>query len=469
MGLPKLYRDPIHGQLAYEDVELTADPPAVTSAEKCTSWLVRQLVDTPIFQRLRHIRQNGLTNLVYHGSEHSRFTHSMGAAQVARAMLRNVDRNMGQRTDDVSIVQTIVAALLHDVGHGPFSHTLEEILGEVEVPFDHERMTVRVLTEDGSEVRELIERVDAAWPNQIASYIDKKLRKEQRIEEHWTHKVVSSQLDADRLDYINRDLWAAGIRGHGFDMPRLLDFLVVVGDTKIGIDERSIEALEAYLLSLDQAYRAIYYHHATRAASCLLSAVLRRAIVLYRDGGNWVFQDCGGQENPIKALVDHGDNVPLDAYARLGEYHIWVMIEGWQTSRDQILSDLCRRMLARRLPKTVDIDHTRNPLAIVDFENDIRDIVREELSLASNDDAAFYCALDNPDRLSYKQYTWRPESAEDSIWVRRKSGEQCPLEDYDQSKLVGALKERRFFRRAVVPNEARKRVTEVARDRRFAP
>ena len=138
-GRPRIFRDPIHGDIEW---------PKSSFGE-----LVSKLIDTPAFQRLRHIRQNGVTNLVFHGAEHSRFAHSIGVAWTAAKMLDAVERNSGEPIATQVREDTILAALLHDVGHGPFSHTLEEILGHEH--FDHEAMTVRFLTEPGSEIAQL--------------------------------------------------------------------------------------------------------------------------------------------------------------------------------------------------------------------------------------------------------------------------------------------------------------------------
>ncbi|WP_437491950.1 HD domain-containing protein [Sorangium sp. So ce1014] len=168
----------MHLQIRYGAVDLAQPFPAGSDADLRISWLVRKLVDCPEFQRLRHIRQNGLTNLVFHGAEHSRFSHSMGVAHLAREMYEGIERNCDIPADADHKVTTCVAALLHDVGHGPFSHTLEEILKEHGVEFDHEVMTQRLIEEDDSAISKTLKNADSDLPARIVYYIDKKRRRD---------------------------------------------------------------------------------------------------------------------------------------------------------------------------------------------------------------------------------------------------------------------------------------------------
>jgi HD superfamily phosphohydrolase len=243
MSRPKFFRDPVHLQIRFEDVNLDAACPAAPHTAR-QSWLARKIIDCPIFQRLRFIRQNGLANLVFHGAEHTRFTHSIGVGYLAEVMHDRICRNMGEQQDDGTKLSTVVAALIHDLGHGPFSHTMEEILAENGVAFDHEKMTLRYILEQDSEVHRLIRTVDAELPQRLAKFFDKTLRDE----DHWSYKIVSSQLDADRLDYLHRDALFAGIRGHGFDLERILDLLSHHDGKSIGVERGALEAIERILL-----------------------------------------------------------------------------------------------------------------------------------------------------------------------------------------------------------------------------
>jgi HD superfamily phosphohydrolase len=447
---PKFYRDPIHGQLRYDSVDIATALPG-SDVEKRLGWLIRRLIDCPEFQRLRHIRQNGLANLVFHGAEHSRFTHSMGAAHLAREMFDRITRNSEGEQEDEHLLATVAAALLHDIGHGPFSHTLEEILGASDVEFDHERMTQRIIEED-TRIKSVLAEVDGSFPGTVAAYIDKKKREA----DHWSYRLVSSQLDADRLDYLLRDARFAGLQGHGFDLPRLLDFLTQLDGKRIAVDRRAIEAVEAYLVALDHMYRAVYFHHTVRAASRLLEGLLSRAIGLHKAGDTTVFGLAAPGKSPVIELIENGTKVDLPAYLRLGEYHVWYLIDHWQQHRDPVLSDLARRLAERRLPKTVEVPDEKYR-ELKRLEERAADLTIETLRFVDETSVRFYVLVDEPERTSYKQYDWRTEQEDESIWIVGLPN-PIPVEKYASSKIVQGLKDTRYFPRLIVIDEVRKKL-----------
>lgn len=449
MGHQRLFRDPIHGQIRYERVDLSVAPPPADRAGHRLSWVVQRLIDSREFQRLRHIRQNGLTSYVFHGAEHSRFAHSMGVSFLARQMYDAICRNTDSEWDLDCCLRTVSAGLLHDLGHGPFSHTFEEILEEAGVLFNHEVMTTRLILED-SDVNRVLREVDSALPEQIASFIDKKLRRGKP--DHWAYKLVSSQLDADRLDYLNRDAASAGLVGHGFDLPRLLDMLEHLDGTRIAVDRRGIAAVEAYLVTLDQMYRAVYFHKAVRAASFVLSSALRRAIELFRSGDKNVFPI----DHPLAALVETGSTVELPTYTRLTESHIWVLLDGWQDHPDKVLADLSGRVVKRHLFKTLDVDPTKVK-QYTELQNQARELVKSELGTP---EAAvhYYVHLDEPERTSYRRYDWRAERPDESIFLTGGGKKPCPIEDDKDNAIVSALRDTRYFHRLILPDFARDRL-----------
>jgi len=466
MSRPKFYRDPVHLQIRYDAVDLKSAFPREASTGAKTSWLVRSLVDCPEFQRLRHIRQNGLTNFVFHGAEHSRFAHSMGAAYLAREMYSRIERNSDAVHESDFEALTSVAALLHDVGHGPFSHTLEEILKADGVDFDHEVMTQRMIEEETSSLHNVLRAADARFPTEVVYYIDKKKRLKAGQKEHWRYRLVSSQLDADRLDYLKRDAHFAGIQG-GFDIARLLDTLQHLDGTRIAVERRSLVTVEAYLVMLDQMYRAVYYHHTTRAASTLLSSVMRRAFRLYRDGDKKVFPSSAGHKNnPLKSLVDHGQAIPLEEYSRLSEYHAWALIEAWQFHGDKVLADLATRLVRRRLFKTIDIVFPEKTSLLRSVEEHGRELAIKalpHLKQGKNDAAGLYVSVDEPDRTSYKRYDWRSEAPDESIWLVQGGRKPATIEEDQASKIVQGLKGTTYFHRLVIPEEIK---ADLLRDRR---
>lgn len=477
MARPKFFRDPVHGQISFDAVDLAARPPQIAERpDTGLSWLIRRLIECPEFQRLRHIRQNGLVNLVYHGAENSRFGHSMGVCHLAREMYLRIVRNMGEPLDARRYLATCSAALLHDIGHGPFSHILEEILTSCGVPFNHEWMTRRLILEaplhkdgNGTSVHATLHEIDGSFASEVALYINKKWRDayndQHELVDHWSYKIVSSQMDADRLDYLLRDAYFAGIKGHSFDLQRLLDMLLHLDHTRIAVHRRAIEPVEGYLLSLDQMYRTVYYHHTARAASVLFGCVLKRAFDLYKDGASDLFptispmmseKDTGSRRHPLSALFDLGQEIPLAEYLRLTDFHIYALIEEWQHHRDAVLADLSRRLLRRALFKAIDVDPRRyNTLARL--QRRAEDLVRKHLPHVDKNSVKYYVSVDEPERLSYKRYDWRNENPDESIWIvdgPSRTTNAVPIEK-EPSSIIAALQTVKYFHRLMVPEQVR--------------
>jgi HD superfamily phosphohydrolase len=449
MSRPKFFRDPIHVQIRFAPVDLDQPIPA-DDHEKRQSWLLRKLIDSPEIQRLRFIRQNGLANVVFHGAEHSRFNHSMGVMYLARQMYRSIVRNMDEAQNPQHALCVTAAALLHDVGHGPFSHALEEILRELKVDFHHEQMTVRFITED-SEINKLLSGIDAALPKEVAAFIDRKFR----TEDNWRYKIVSSQLDADRLDYLLRDAYFCGLKGHGFDLARILDLLQHHKGQQIGVDEGALEAVEAYLVALDQLYRAIYYHHAVRAANCLLTSTLKRAITLDRSGDRRVFR---WRNHPLKRLAELGHRIEVNEYAILAEHHIWALVDEWTNHQDPALSDLSRRLRRRELFKATEVPMTaslRDIRAYGELVAKAKELTMRTFDHIDENSVDYYVCEDAPERTSYKAYNWKPESSSESIWIMTGRDQGEPIEDVERSAILKGLKQTHHFPRLMMLAEVR--------------
>lgn len=447
MPRPRVFRDQIHGQIRFKRVDLSNDVP--TEAERKTGWLIPNLINCSEFQRLRHIRQNGLTNLVFSGMEHSRFSHSIGVSYLAGQMHDRVITNAGLEAETDRKLALLAAGLLHDIGHGPFSHVLEEVLREVGIAFDHEHFSSRIIQED-TEINACLKAIDITFPDAILPFIDKK----KRLANHWIYRIVSSQLDADRLDYLLRDALQAGLQGHGFDMPRLLDMLTTFDEKHIGVDRHAKEAVEAYLVMLEHMYAAIYFHRGIRCATVLLKSVLRRAVDIYREGDTSVFPIVPANRlaHPFKSLIDEGNNVAIKQYNRLGDFQIWTLIEEWQQNEDRILSDLAQRLMKRQRFRAVDITSTdiNNLIQTVDS---IKSQVRTALPFLNDQTINYYVVIDEPQRTGYKRYDWLKEITDDSIWMTGGDEPPCPIEDEPNSGIVAGLKRTRYFPRIIFPHE----------------
>src|SRR5690242_6759676 len=267
-----ILRDPVHGLVAFESEE---------------SSIVIRLLGTKEVQRLRRIRQLGLTSFAFPGAEHTRFSHAIGAAHVMQlfvARLRQIDRDLPfwQRVTSERARDAIAAALLHDLGHGPLSHLFEDALPGA---LRHEIWTERILLDPASEVHKVLAADDPYLPQRVADLVAGK---------HplpYLARAVSGTFDVDRCDYLLRDAHATGVRYGEFDLPWLLrslrfdDGASASQGPRLAIDGlKGVSAIEAFLLARHFMFQQVYFHKSTRAAEWMIGAILRRALGLVRDG-----------------------------------------------------------------------------------------------------------------------------------------------------------------------------------------
>jgi uncharacterized protein len=323
-SLSRIYHDPLHGAIVLD----RSDPVAV---------LLIHLIDTPAFQRLRRIRQLGPASLTFHGAESSRFTHSLGVMAIARRAFDRLAHHYPLLQPYRAAV--LCAALLHDIGHGPFSHTCEEIFG-----CQHEHWTVRILRES-QPVRQLLDGFDP----DLLPQIEQIYRKDHPVPLVW--QLVSSQLDCDRFDYLMRDSYFTGATYGKIDLDRILlalDYDPVTQQLVVAI--KGMAAVEHYLIVRYFMYAQIYNHPKNLAASWVLEQAFTRARELSSDQlvadetvQAWLWKDCN--ELPLRHYLDADDGVFL--------YHL----QRWQHQTDPVLADLCRRFLDRDLFKALEITH----------------------------------------------------------------------------------------------------------------
>jgi HD superfamily phosphohydrolase len=319
---PRLLRDPVHDIIAL-------------APDQDEGRLLLALVDTPEFQRLRRIRQLACNFLVYHGAEHSRFAHSLGVAWLALRMLEQVAATTDVPPEERLV--TLAAALLHDVGHGPFSHALEAVTGQ-----RHEVRTAELIEHPDSALFQLLAERDPALPARVAARACGR-----GAGAPWLIEIVSSQLDADRLDYILRDGHATGVKIGNFDLGRILAMLDV-DEGHLAVHAGGQEAVEGYLLARFHMFKQVYLHKTSRAAERMLEAALRRAAALAAGGHAPAYWPPG----PLPALLGRA---PLEApeFARLDDFDVWVALKHWSSEGDRALSDLSRGLVERRLWKTL--------------------------------------------------------------------------------------------------------------------
>lgn len=334
-----ILRDPVHGLVAFEGEEDAIVPRLLASRE---------------VQRLRRIRQLGLTSLAYPGAEHTRFAHAIGAAHVMKlllARLRQIDGELPfwQRVTSERARDAIAAAFLHDVGHGPLSHLFEAAMPGAS---PHEDWTARILLDPSSEVNRILVEDDPNLPRRVADLIDGK------HELPYLARAVSGTFDVDRCDYLLRDAHATGVRYGDYDLPWLLRSLRF-GETSgppglsapsLAIDgQKGVVAIESFLLARYFMFQQVYFHKATRSAEWMIGAILRRAIALVADGARLPALPKAMASAAAGDVPALGDYLELDDQVLLGALH------AWEEAKDPILSDLCRRLHARSLFKTLEL------------------------------------------------------------------------------------------------------------------
>jgi len=317
----RTYHDPLHGAIALD----RHDP---------VEALIIQLIDQPAFQRLRRIRQLGPASLTFHGAEASRFTHSLGVMAVARRAFDYLEEHHPELLPHRAAV--LCGALLHDIGHGPFSHTCEEIFG-----CEHEQWTERILQESVP-IRSLLDEYDPT----LLSQLQQIYHKQHPVPCIW--QLVSSQLDCDRIDYLMRDSYFTGISYGRIDLDRILLALRFDPETQeLLVAHKGIAAIEHYLIVRYFMYAQVYNHPKNIAATWVLSHAFKRARELapqiWADDTMqaWLTQDCNHLQ-----LADY-----LSADDGVFLYHL----QRWQEHADPVLSDLCRRFIDRDLFKSRDV------------------------------------------------------------------------------------------------------------------
>lgn len=335
----RLYRDPVHDQIVFdrnspEDRALLA------------------LIDTPEFQRLRRVRQLGMACVAYQGAEHSRFAHSVGVMWVATRILDRFQR--AGDIDQVHVFPTRCAALLHDVGHGPFSHVLEGLFEK-----DHEEWTREIVCSSDCEINHVLCGHDLAMPSAVMSV----LRRE--IDPPFFADIIAGQLDADRFDYLIRDSLMTGVKHGVFDLERMIYTLRLDRRGKrLVISDKDVLPVEKYLQSRYHMFKQVYQHKTVKAAEAMLTALLRRAMDLAgggaADGGaNGAADVASPADSAFGRFLKRRGKVSLGDYLALDDatfQHHWTL---WRTHPDRTLSDLSARLLKRELFKSIEIDPSR--------------------------------------------------------------------------------------------------------------
>lgn len=361
----KVFRDPIHGYVRVQDK------------------VVWDCIQTREFQRLRRVKQLGSTSMVYHTSEHTRFAHSLGVYEIARRMINEVE-DISRTLTEYEKITVKLAALLHDVGHAPFSHSFEAIMNS-----DHELYTIQIIKEE-SEVNKVLKEYKDTLPTDVASVIN------------GTHpnkilcQMVSSQLDADRMDYLLRDSYFSGTKYGEFDLERILRTMRVADD-KLTIKASGTHTIEDYIMARYHMYWQVYYHPVSRSYDTLLQKVFKRLFDLYKQDKGIALKLPMFKQLLEKKQLSNEEMYLLDDSACFYSFNLMSQMD------DQILADLAKRVLNRNLFKYTSVDKKEEI---------------EQRCLEKGYDLRYYFHQDYQSQNPYKPYSGKSQC----IWVLEEDG-----------------------------------------------
>jgi HD superfamily phosphohydrolase len=294
---------------------------------------VFDVVQHPYFQRLRRIRQLGMSEWVYPGATHTRFHHALGAMSLMTKAIETL-RRKGVEITDAEAEGAILGILMHDIGHGPYSHTLEYTLAQ---GVNHELISIM-----------LMERMNAEFGGALTLAIE--IFKGEYSEKPFLHQLISGQLDMDRLDYLMRDSFYTGVSEGIVGVDRIIHMLNVK-DGDLVVEEKGIYSVEKFLVARRLMYWQVYLHKTVIAADALLVSILQRAREMAKQG------HALGSYHPLMHFLFKDVNLEdftqedLDLFVQLDDIDIMSAIKEWQFHEDGILSEMSKRLLRRHLPK----------------------------------------------------------------------------------------------------------------------
>ncbi len=342
MSLPKrkILNDPVHGFI------------------NIPSGLLFNIVEHKYFQRLRRITQLGLTNFVYPGANHTRFQHALGATHLMSTAI-DVIRSKGHKITNEEAESVLAAILLHDIGHGPFSHTLENSIVE---NISHETIS-----------NIIIEKLNKQFDNKLSTALDIFKNK---YHKKFLHQLVSGQLDVDRLDYLKRDSFFTGVSEGVVGSDRIIKMLNVIND-KLVIEAKGIYSIEKFLIARRLMYWQVYLHKTVLSAEQLLVRILKRAKEISLNNTKIFAPDSLKYFLKNNINKNNFNNEALNHFINLDDNDIIYTIKIWTKSNDKILSELSSRLINRKLLK-IEIQNT-------DFSdnyiNKIKDKTKKTLNL----------------------------------------------------------------------------------------
>jgi HD superfamily phosphohydrolase len=429
---PKVILDPVHNIIPFEDSE-------------CDRLLL-ELINTREFQRLRRIKQLGMSELVFPGSNHSRFAHSIGVMHTARMFLERIGRLRKTTDDEKAIVLT--ASLLHDIGHGPFSHAFEKVTRE-----DHEQRTTEIIKDPSTEINKRLRSCDPTLPDKLEDFFE---GEDGVGVAPFFRQIVSSQLDADRFDYLLRDSYGTGTDYGEFDLKWLIQHLELdEGKHRTFLNRKAAITAEAYVFARYHMYRTVYFHKTTRSAEVMLRLVLKRYADLLRDCTSKEQRQTVVSDAPAAVLTAFsGTRMTLEQYLALDDFAMGEFFKACESCDDVLLRQLGSGLLNRQLYKAVEATGASN-VAVGDFTTEVAEfLTRKGL------DREYSFVADSVADTPYKPYNPDAEVQETQIFVETPTGRQVEISS--MSEPVKELTKKYNLLRYFYPSEIRNEVEAIA-------
>ena len=393
----KLFNDPVHGFITVP------------------KGILLQLIDHPAVQRLRRIRQLGFGYLVYPAAEHSRFSHALGAMELGQRVLQNLllrDTTISQK----ELEGTLIAILLHDIGHGPFSHALEHTLIR---DFDHEMMSLAIMERLNEEFNGELDTAIQIFRNQHSK--------------SFLHQLISSQLDIDRLDYLKRDSFFTGVSEGSVGINRILK-TIRVHKGSIVIEKKGIYAVENYILSRRFMYMQVYLHKTVLSADILLRQIVRRVRDLIQKGeppvipshsfGYFLTEYPSANKQVTDEMIDH--------YMQLDDHDVLQSVKAWSRESDAILKDLSLRFLNRNLPRTTFLKRKLKPQQREELLDQTFKALKKEGLHIEREDVKYYLSFNQSFSEAYRYEN-------EGIWILEENQTAVEFSKASDAKHIVAL------------------------------
>lgn len=443
----RIFRDPVHSMIEFDED---------WKEEK----LLVDLIDSKEVQRLRFIRQLGFSFLTFPWAEHSRFAHTLGVTHLIKRIFKRL-RELKEELTAQDIIDpdgldelypvTMSAAILHDLGHGPLSHVAERS----ESGKKHEDWSVDIIKNNSTEVNQVLVSYDSALPDKIKAILKRTFRPS------FVVKILSSQLDADRMDYLLRDSLMTGTGYGKYDIDWLLNVLrvgLVNSEQEVGVSAQKGRLItENFIMARYSMYLQVYYHKTTRGGEVLLDKILQRV-------GDLLLKE--GKDVPIHPVLEsvlRKKEISVAEYLELNDNIIFSLIGQWTKTGDKILQDLCNRLIRRKLFKSIDVSH-KSLFEFAEKYNQAVQVIRNNGFLPE-----YYLAHDEAENCPYKDYYIFPaktkieeDTQEASLQIYLFDKNYQALEISNSSEVIRALRNREYtLERIYFPEEVQNEIQQI--------